>query len=500
MGAYAQRYSWVISHQSVVGDCDYRVTLTYGAIKTGPYIQIPNWGYFDLQGNKGVRVQSDKMPEGFEDGSYACPRNIADGMPVTLSIKRVGDIASFYVDEHKVAERPIPSAEPIQFAFVPHISNPRVRSISLSAGKFVEPVEKTYETKYPAGTIYKSSNKPSQEPGMAFGYRIPALVVSKEKTVLAFCEARRITGSDTGDIDIVLRRSSDNGQTWGPELTVLNQGADVSGNPCPVVLESGRILLLTCWNKGETWESGMSSGYCANSRRIFIMHSDDDGRTWTLPREITRQVKNPEWSWYATGPGAGIQLARGAYKGRIIIPCDHKSGNGYFSHIIYSDDDGETWVIGAVSANGLNECEAVELANGDVMLNSRNHQSSSKFRGVSVSHDGGQTFDSNLFRRDNQLPEPQCQASIRRYSWPKGDKPGVILFANPGTVKGRVRMTLRASYDDGKTWPFSTIIYKGGSAYCDLAVLPNGKVGLLFEKDGYQTLEFVTIPAPPEQP
>jgi len=491
VGGYAQRGCWLISRKSAVGDCEYRVTLSYGAVQTGPFIQIPNWGYFDLQGNKGVRIHSSKMPEGFEDGSYPCPRNIADGKPVTLSIKRVGDVASFYVDDHQVAERPLPSGEPIQFALMPHISNPRVSSIVLSAGKFVEPIEKKYTTQYPACTVYESSAKPSQERGLAFRYRIPALVVSKKNTVFAFAEARRDSGRDDCDIDIVLRRSSDNGQNWGPEIKVVDQGRCTSGNPCPVVLDSGRILLLTCRNPHGAGEGG---------RTVFITHSDDDGLTWSEPRDITEQTKHPSWHWYATGPGAGIQLTRGKYKGRVIVPCDCSVGNNYYSHIIYSDDNGENWRIGAVSPVGLNECEAVELSNGDVMVNSRNHRHAAKFRGVSVSHDGGETFDPKLFRRDEQLPEPHCQASIRRYSWPEGGEPGVILFANPGTQKGRVRMTLRASYDDGETWPYSAVVYKGPSAYCDLTILPNGAIGLLFEKDGYQTIEFVTIPTPLEQP
>ena len=271
---------------------------------------------------------------------------------------------------------------------------------------------------------------------------------------------------------------------------VVDQGRCTSGNPCPVVLDSGGILLLTCRNPHGAGEGG---------RTVYITYSDDDGLTWSEPRDITEQAKHPNWHWYATGPGTGIQLTRGEHKGRVIVPCDHSVGQNYYSHIIYSDDRGENWKIGAVSPVGLNECEAVELSNGDVMLNSRNHRHPAKFRGISVSRDGGEAFDPKLFRRDEQLPEPYCQASIQRYSWPQDGRPGVILFANPATPKGRVRMTLRASYDDGKTWPYSTIVYKGPSAYCDLTVLSNGKIGLLFEKDGYQTVEFVTISVPQPQ-
>ena len=134
------------------------------------------------------------------------------------------------------------------------------------------------------------------------------------------------------------------------------------------------------------------------------------------------------------------------------------------------------------------------------MINSRNHGSSHRNRGVCISHDGGETFDAELFRRDKTLVEPMCQASIRRYSWPRDDHPGLILFSNPASKTGRTRMTLRGSYDDGKTWSWSKLMYEGGSAYSDLAVLPDGRIGLLFEKDGYKTIELVAISAPPVEP
>jgi len=137
----------------------------------------------------------------------------------------------------------------------------------------------------------------------------------------------------------------------------------------------------------------------------------------------------------------------------------------------------------------------VELENGDIMLNSRNHrgQKNMTTRGVSISRDGGETFDAKAFHHNEALVEPHCQASIRRLRWKEGAKPGVIVFSNPASKDSRIKMTVRASYDDGKTWPFAKEIYAGGSAYSDLAALPCGKVGLLYEKDRYKTIEFVTL-------
>ncbi len=317
-------------------------------------------------------------------------------------------------------------------------------------------------------------------------YRIPALIVSKKNTLLAFAEARRSGGHDSGNIDTVVRRSKDNGKTWGPEIIVFDDGDNVAGNPCPVVDQStGRIWILLTWNNGKIPEHQIKAGFGEDSRRVYVTYSDDDGKTWAKPKEITRSVKREHWSWYATGPGSAIQLTRGKYKGRLVFPCDHKSlpkgsPQTYHSHIVYSDDHGKTWMIGAISDVGLNECEAVELEDGSVMLNSRNHGIDSFYRGVSISKDGGETF--SFFKRDSQLLEPRCQASIRRYRWKSKDKPGVLLFSNPAR-KWREFMMLRMSYDDGKTWPDARIIYPYTSAYSDIAVLSDGRIAVLYERD-----------------
>jgi len=341
-------------------------------------------------------------------------------------------------------------------------------------------------------TIYKSGSAQTNT------YRIPALLVSKKGTILAFAEARRNSGGDTANIDTVLRRSEDGGKTWGDEIIVFDEQDNVAGNPCPVVDQStGRIWSLQTWNSHKVHESQTKPGFGEDSRRVFVTYSDDDGRTWAQPKEITASAKLKHWSWYATGPGAGIQLERGKHKGRLIIPCDHKAlpeggPQTNHSHILYSDDHGETWHIGAKTGHGLNECEAVELENGDLMLNSRNHGVDEFTRGVSISQDGGQTF--SLFYRDPALLEPRCQASIRRYRWSNDSEPGVILFSNPAR-KWRDFLMLRMSNDDGKTWPDARIIFPYTTAYSDIAVLPDGRIGVLFERDNHAKIDLAILPA-----
>ena len=141
------------------------------------------------------------------------------------------------------------------------------------------------------------------------------------------------------------------------------------------------------------------------------------GLTWVTPKEITSSVKEPGWTWYATGPCTGIQIQEGKYKGRLIIPCDHiEAGTKkYYSHVIYSDDHGESWLLGGrTPVDQVNECQAVELADGSIMLNMRNYDRSKHTRAVSISHDGGITW--GPLNRDPALIEPICQGSIIRYT------------------------------------------------------------------------------------
>lgn len=346
----------------------------------------------------------------------------------------------------------------------------------------------------PRQSLFTSGGKAAVgQSNSAHTFRIPALVVTKQGTLLAFAEARRNGGGDTGAIDTVIRRSTDGGKTFGPMRVVAAGNGDVLGNPAPVVLASGRIILLSTWNSAQVHESQIQPGFGNDSRRVFVSTSDDDGLTWTSPREVTADVKRSSWGWYATGPGAGIQLTRGQRVGRIVVPCNHREQGIDRSHVITSDDDGATWRVGGVTAEGTNESRAVELADGGVMLNSRNHRSTSKQRAVSISADAGDSFDPAQFRRDPVLIEPHCQAAIVRHSWPAGGEPGLLLFSNPASKTKRERLTIRGSCDDGATWPLQHVVFGGGSAYSDLAVLPDGRVAVLYEKDGYQSIELAIL-------
>ena len=312
-------------------------------------------------------------------------------------------------------------------------------------------------------------------------YRIPALLVTSKGTLLAFCEGRKTSRSDHGDIDLMLRRSSDGGRTWDQQRIVYEEGDTKKitiGNPCAVVdKETGTVWLA----------------FCRDNDRVFITSSADEGENWAKPTEITQQAKKPEWGWYATGPGHGIQLLRGENRNRLVIPCDCGDSKGWGnwdqkgrSLVIYSDDHGRSWTRGGITEKGMNECEVVELADGSLLLSMRNYRGLEE-RAFALSKDGGHTWSSPQLH--DQVYCPTCQGSIHRYSW----QPNIILHCGPGGP-GRENLTIRLSCDEGKTWPVAKVLEKGSSAYSDLTVLPDGDIGCLFEDDGYKRIVFARFP------
>src|SRR5207249_2425905 len=158
-------------------------------------------------------------------------------------------------------------------------------------------------------------------------YRIPAVIVTTKGTVLTFCEGRQTPagpGNDTGEINILVRRSDDGGKTFGPLRVVWADGKNTCGNPCAVVDgETGWVWLAMTHNLGQDHERDIIAGTSKGTRTVWVTWSEDDGVTWKEPRDITTYVKKPQWAWYATGPGIGIQIEHGEHKGRLVIPCDH---------------------------------------------------------------------------------------------------------------------------------------------------------------------------------
>ncbi|MEM8670032.1 MAG: sialidase family protein [Planctomycetota bacterium] len=349
-------------------------------------------------------------------------------------------------------------------------------------------------------------------------FRIPAVVQAANGDVIAFCEAR--SGGDASEIDLVLKRSKDGGQTWEslqvvqdnesfrklfsddvPELTV--------GNPAPVV------DLLDPDHPGRIWLP-----FTLENDRVFVTFSDDHGIRWAPPREITATVKRKDWGWYATGPVHSIQLQRGPHRGRIVIPADHRLGSGgedrgsAGAQVIYSDDHGANWHLGAIDDTydddlDANETTVVELTDGRLYFNTRDQNGKAAgTRGGAISHDGGLTFH----RSDDPVykwfvPEPQPfdlpvvqGALLRAASESDGDGLDLILFSGPDengpTGRGRSDLRLRYSTDETLTWRDGPLIHEGPAAYSDLVRLSSKIYGVLFEagekgKKRYDRINFV---------
>lgn len=316
-------------------------------------------------------------------------------------------------------------------------------------------------------------------------FRIPAVVALPEGKLLAFCEGRKKGRGDSGDIDLVLRHSADGGKTWGPLQVVADFGPDTVGNPCPVVdRTTGTIWLPLTKNLGHETERDIETGKSKENRTVWITKSTDGGATWAKPVEITAAVRRPDWTWYATGPGVGVQL-RG---GRLVIPCDHRTrARALHSHVIYSDDGGRTWKVGGVAGANTNECQVIERSDGSLLLNMRSYHKKNR-RAVAASKDGGLSWSPVTL--DDALVEPVCQASLLRY--PEGKEKGWTLFSNPASTK-REKMTVRLSHDDGATWPVQRLLYAGPSAYSCLTVLPDRTIGCLYERGAKSPYEKITF-------
>jgi sialidase-1 len=327
------------------------------------------------------------------------------------------------------------------------------------------------------------------------GFRIPSALVTDTGTVLAFAEGRPTSLADAGGNDLVLRRSTDGGRTWSKMKVIAEDGPHSLNTPCAVqVHETGRIILFYHRYPAGTNETSVESGVEGSQIcRALMITSDDDGITWSEPRDITKQAKRPTLvTSFSTGPGIGIQLRRGSHKGRIVMLTNQQGPRHQWNvFAIYSDDGGDSWAYGELAPNTTkgwgNEVQAVELTDGTVMLNAR-VQDGNKCRKTATSTDGGMTWSS--LREDNTLIEPTCQGSIFRLSDPLDGRQSRILFSNPASQMGRKNGTVRLSYDEGKTWAVSRVICPGSFAYSSLTVLPDGTIGCLFESDQYQKIRF----------
>ncbi|SDJ52300.1 sialidase-1 [Streptomyces indicus] len=333
--------------------------------------------------------------------------------------------------------------------------------------------------------------KASQDPGYAC-FRIPAVVKTTKGTLLAFAEGRVNDCSDAGDIDLVLKRSTDGGRTWGP-LQVINEGdGDTHGNPAPIVdRETGRIVLAETYNTGRT--DGKNCAVPCD-RTPHMQHSDDDGLTWSKPRDLSDQILPDHWnSWYATGPHHGVQLSRGKHKGRLVFGVNTETWDGTrvtanHAALITSDDGGDNWRIGATDTYPVSakdgtfrqkpsEMALTERPDGSLYINGREQDGTDLgHRTHAVSRDGGDSF-TGPFTTIPDFYTPQVQGSTLQFK-------GRMLFAGPADPDRRRTMMVRSSYDGGRTWDSvdrGTQVTADWSGYSDMVLADEDTVGLMYE-------------------
>lgn len=347
-------------------------------------------------------------------------------------------------------------------------------------------------------------------------FRIPALLALEDGALLAFAEGRRPSfpgqHDDHAQNDIVLRRSVDGGETWGPIQVVADMGGDSLNDPCAVALPgSGRVLLMFqrfpqgyhARKMEHTEVAALGYGGPRNTQ-TFLVYSDDSGVSWSAPRDITRSVRSED-AISVGSPGVGIALAHGPHAGRILLPLyevipvtGHEDEERYWrNRAAISDDQGATWRLGErAPIDGLegygNECQLAECANGDIRMHAR-LQSGANRVAWSLSRDGGDTW--TPMKEDAGLVTTPCMTSLVACPAPSGGSR--LLASLPNSEKGRENGTLFISYDGGKTWPTRQCIYPGGFAYSSLAPLPDGRVGCLFERGPYEFLAYTTISVTP---
>ena len=370
-----------------------------------------------------------------------------------------------------------------------------------------------------AQPLFEQVNIFEAETGGYAHYRVPAIAVSPKGTVLAFVEARKSASGDWGTQDIMMRRSTDGGQTWEEPRVIARVKGEIQQNAVAFaqnLAKPGEVTYNNIVPIVDRENGVVHFLFCVEYARAYYMRSDDDAMTFSEPVDITSTFEKfrSEYGWkvLATGPGHGIQLENG----RLVVPVWLSDGTGGHAHrpsivsVIYSDDHGETWERGDVvvrhpELKNPSETLALQLRDGRVVLNIRN-ESSEHRRAISYSEDGATGWTAPVFH--DELVEPVCMGSLIRLSAQPGDAKNRILFANPDSNEPRdparpeasykrQNVTVKLSYDEGQTWTVKKPLDRGVSGYSDLATGPDGTIYCIYERgtptDRGTHVKYVTV-------
>lgn len=368
--------------------------------------------------------------------------------------------------------------------------------------------------------VEKSESSSAQRVGIALKqkneedihtYRIPGLATSNEGTLIAVYDNRyEHSGDLQGHVDVGMSRSTDGGQSWEDMKVIMDMGQyggrpeDENGIGDPAVLvdrNNNTIWVSALWlsaNKEQrAWTASKPGMDPEVTGQFVIVKSEDDGRTWSEPINITNQIKNPEWRLFFNGPGNGITMQDGT----LVFAAQYRDAQGMpYSTIVYSQDQGETWEVGTGAKSNTTEAQVVELQDGSLMLNMRDNRNNANNpahdgqhgRSVALTQDLGQTWEEHPTSR-TALPESTCMASI--IGAEVADHGHVLFFSNPNSTTDRSNMTIKTSLDDGMTWEQNNqlLLYENnGYGYSCLTMVDQDHVGILYE--GARDLFFEKIP------
>ncbi len=308
-------------------------------------------------------------------------------------------------------------------------------------------------------------------------YRIPAIVTAPNGDIIVAIDERVPSCGDlkwSNDINIVIRRSMDNGSTWTKKERIVDYKLGVSASDPSMIVDEHTGDIFMFYNYMDL----------DNEKDVYYLHvikSTDNGKTWGLPVDISKQISKPEWhnDFKFITSGRGTQTR----KGRLLHSMVNLESG---MHIFGSNDHGQSWYLIDLTIAPANESKIIELNDGRWMINSRVSEKGRRY--VHISEDEGMSW---ISKPDEALIDPSCNASILNYN---RDGKNILIFANAAHTTERENMTVRLSYDNGSTWSASRIIYPGASAYSTMTVLENGEIGLVFEKDNYEENVFVRMP------
>ncbi len=341
-------------------------------------------------------------------------------------------------------------------------------------------------------------------------FRIPALLTTSKGTLLAVADGRISRCSDIPNpLDLVLKRSTDQGRTWGTLQVIANYGKNTNDsdvypvygitNPVSRVAAGDAALLLDRTNS-RIWVLYDNGAFVKGKPRnralkLELRYSDDDGVSWSRAIDVEAQNPGlrPDGIDFMASPGNGIQISAGPHAGRLIFAA-YVHDEPWYSTLIYSDDHGKTWRRGGNAGTGGGEIQIAETEPGHLLATLRNNTfPETGVRFFNTSTDGGETWGQPWSRLPDgsSIPDPKCQASLLQGENVSSKQTNQWFLSNAGDPASRTNATLRISYDGGKSWPASNLVYSGASAYSSLAILPSGKLGMLLEMDGYKRICFI---------